>query len=93
MIRFDALFAALLIVLGAASALGVASSQHEARRLRSALEREQTRTQNLKVEWERLQIEQSTLAAPRRVASIAHELLGMAPPDAGQIVVLEADWP
>jgi len=93
MIRFDALVTTLLIVLAATSAIGVASSQHEARKLRAEHEREQTKAQSLEVEWGRLQIEQSTLASPRRVSSIARERLGMATPDAGLIVVLEGDRP
>ncbi|MCL2589678.1 MAG: cell division protein FtsL [Betaproteobacteria bacterium] len=93
MIRLDALFIALLVVLATASALGVISSRHEARKLRSAIEHEQTRMQNLEVEWGRLQIEQSTLAAHRRVEDIARGRLGMMPPDAGQIIVLEGNRP
>ncbi len=93
MIRFDALLVTLLIVLAAASALGVASSQHEARKLRSALEHEQARAQNLEVEWGRLQIEQSTLTAHSRVEHIARERLRMASPDVRQIIVLEGGRP
>jgi len=93
MIRFDALIIALLIVLATASALGVVSSQYEGRKLHSKIEHEQTRTQTLEVEWGRLQIEQSSLAAHRRVEGIARERLGMVPPDAGQIIVLEEGRP
>jgi len=93
MIRFDALLVTLLIVLVAASGLGMASSQHEARKLRSALEREQTREQNLDVEWGRLQIEQSSLVAHSQVESFARKRLGMVSPDARQIIVLEDDRP
>ncbi|MDR1853934.1 MAG: cell division protein FtsL [Azoarcus sp.] len=90
MIRADAFLVALFIVLAASSALGVISSQHEARKLRNALEHEQNRAQGLDVEWGRLQLEQSTLIAHRRVEGIAHDRLGMTPPRAGQILVLEA---
>jgi len=93
MIRFDVLLVTLLIVLAAASGLGVASSQHEARKLRSALEHEQVRAQNLDVEWGRLQIEQSSLVAHSRVESIARGRLGMVSLDARQIIVLEGDRP
>lgn len=93
MIRFDAIFMLLLIVLVVVSALGVVSSQHEARKLRSAIEHEQTRMQNLDVEWRRLQIEQSFLAAHHRVEGIARERLGMLSPDTEQIIVLEGDRP
>jgi cell division protein FtsL len=89
MIRFDAFLATLLIVLATASALGVIASQHEARKLRNAFEREQNRAQSLDVEWGRLQLEQSSLADHRRVEKIAREKLNMAPPQPGQILVLE----
>jgi len=93
MIRFNVLLVTLLVVLAAACALGVVSSQHEARKLRSAFEHEQIRARNLEEEWGRLQIEQSTLIAHRRVESIARERLGMVSPSAGQIVVLEGGRP
>ncbi|MDR0702622.1 MAG: cell division protein FtsL [Azoarcus sp.] len=89
MIRFDAFLAALLIVLAAASALGVVASQHETRKLHDAFEREQNRAQSLDVEWGRLQIEQGSLVDHRRVEEIAREKLDMAPPQLGQILVLE----
>ncbi|MDR2030847.1 MAG: cell division protein FtsL [Azoarcus sp.] len=89
MIRFDAFFLALLLVLVAASALGVISSQHRARKLYIALEYEQRRLTHLEEDWRRLQLEQSVLAEHRQVEKFAHERLRMAPPRAGQIVVLE----
>ncbi|MDR1228112.1 MAG: cell division protein FtsL [Azoarcus sp.] len=89
MIRFDAFLAALLIVLAAASALGVIASQHETRKLHNAFEHEQNRARSLDVEWGRLQIEQSSLADHRRVEEIAREKLDMSPPRPGQIVALE----
>jgi cell division protein FtsL len=89
MIRSNALFITLFIVLAAASALGVISAQHEARKLHNALEQEQTRAQDLEVEWGRLQIEQSHLVAHRRVEEVARVRLGMTSPSTGQIVALE----
>ncbi|MDR2092651.1 MAG: cell division protein FtsL [Azoarcus sp.] len=89
MIRFDAFLATLFIVLAAASALGVVASQHETRKLYDAFEREQNRAQSLDVEWGRLQIEQGSLVDHRRVEEIAREKLDMAPPQPGQILVLE----
>jgi len=89
MIRFDALLMALLIVLTVASALGVVSSQHKGRKLHSEIEHQQTLTQNLELEWGRLQAKQSSLAAHRQVESIARGRLGMVSPDAEQIIVLE----
>ena len=89
MIRGNALLIALLIALAASSALGVISSQHKARNLRGALEREQNRAKSLEVERRQLQLEQSTLTAPHRVEALARKRLGMIPPQTGQIVVLE----
>jgi cell division protein FtsL len=89
MIRFDAFLVTLLIVLTVGSALGVISSQHQARKFRSALELEQKRAKGLDVEWGRLQIEQSTQAEHRRIERFARERLRMSPPQSGQIIVLE----
>ncbi|MDR3213397.1 MAG: cell division protein FtsL [Azoarcus sp.] len=89
MIRFDAFLVALLIVLVGASAVGVISAQHEARKLRNAFEHEQNRAQNLDVEWGRLQLEQSSLTDHRRVEKFARERLNMTSPQPGQILVLE----
>jgi cell division protein FtsL len=89
MIRSDVLIITLFIVLAAVSALGVISAQHETRKLHNALEQEQTRAQNLEVEWGRLQIEQSHLVEHRRVEEGARVRLGMASPSTGQILALE----
>ncbi|MDR2881957.1 MAG: cell division protein FtsL [Azoarcus sp.] len=93
MIRSGISSVTLLIVLATASAVGVVSAQHKARRLHSASENEKNYSQSLEVEWGRLQLEQSTLVAHRRVESIARERLGMVFPNAGQIIALEEDWP
>ena len=85
MVRFDALFIALIV----ASALGIVSAQHHARKLFTELEREQVRTQALEVEWGQLQLEQSTWAAHARIERLVRERFKMHAPVAGQIVVLE----
>ncbi|MDR2880629.1 MAG: cell division protein FtsL, partial [Azoarcus sp.] len=51
MIRSGISSVTLLIVLATASAIGVVSSQHKARRLHSASENEKTHLHNLEVEW------------------------------------------
>ncbi len=83
--RFDAVLVALVV----ASALGVISAQHQARKLYSELEREQVRARGLEVEWGQLQLEQSTWAAHARVEKLARERLGMRPPAQGQVLVVE----
>lgn len=85
MIRADAVLVALVV----ASALGVVSSQHQARKLYAELEREQSRAHGLEVEWGRLQLEQSTWAAHARVEKLARERLGMRLPMQGQVLVVE----
>jgi len=84
-IRADAFLVALAVV----SALGVVAAQHQARKLFSELEREQTRAHGLEVEWGQLQLEQSTWAAHARVEKIARERMGMRAPAPGQIIAAE----
>ena len=85
MIRVDA----FLVAIAVASALGVVASQHQARKFYAELEREQTRMHGLEVEWDQLQLEQSTWAAHARVEKIARERLGMRVPTPGQVFSVE----
>jgi cell division protein FtsL len=85
MVRLEA----MLIVLVVVSALSVVASQHQARQRFMALEREQSRMQQLDVEYGQLQLEQSTWAAHARVEKIARARLAMRPPVPGQSVVVE----
>lgn len=85
MMRADAVLVALVV----ASALGVVSAQHQARKLHAEYEREQARAQALAVEWGQLQLEQSTWATHGRVERLAREKLGMRLPPPGQVMVVE----
>ncbi|MFY9259638.1 MAG: cell division protein FtsL [Gallionella sp.] len=58
-------------------ALSVVLSQHEARKLLSQLQKEKNRAQQMDVEWGQLQLEQSTLSAPARMAKLLEHRLGM----------------
>ena len=78
-----------LVMLVVASSLGVVASQHQARKLYTAVEREQQRSRQLEVEWGQLQLEQSTWAAHARVEKLARERLGMRPPVQGQVMLVE----
>ena len=80
---------AILVPLVVLSALGSIASQHQARRLYNELEREQSRAQQLEVEWGQLQLEQSTWAALARIERIAHEKMQMTPPATDRVVVIE----
>ena len=71
----------ILLALLTACALGLVTSQHQARKLFAELEREQERTMQLDVEWGQLQLEQSTWAMHARVEKIARDRLHMSVPD------------
>jgi cell division protein FtsL len=79
----------ILLVIAVVCALSTVSSNHQARKLFTELEREQNRMRQLEVEWGQLQLEQSTWAAHARVAKVAREKLGMKAPAPGQIVAVE----
>lgn len=80
----------LLLVVLTCCALGLVTSQHKARKRFAELEREQTRAQQLDVEWGQLQLEQSTWAMHSRVAKLAGERLRMRQPDAKRVILVEA---
>ncbi len=75
----------LLLVAVIACALGVVTSQHQARKLFVELQQEQERAQQMDVEWGQLQLEQSTWATPARVEKIAVQQLQMQLPKGGQV--------
>jgi cell division protein FtsL len=70
----------LLLAVLSACALGLVTSQHQARKLFVELEREQARAQSLEVEYGQLQLEASTWGMPTRVERYARERLRMHPP-------------
>ncbi len=70
----------LLLAVLTACALGLVTSQHQARKLWAELERAQARAQALEVEYGQLQLEASTWATPARVERFARERLRMHPP-------------
>jgi len=78
----------LLLVLLAACALGIVTSQHQARRFFGELEREQERSRQLGVEYGQLQLEASTWAVHARVERIASRQLHMRVPDAKRLQIV-----
>jgi cell division protein FtsL len=68
---------ALLLALAIACALGAVASQHQARKLFVALEKERSRSKQLEVEFSQLQLEASTWAMQARVERIAAAQLNM----------------
>lgn len=58
-------------------ALALVTAQHQARKLFISLEKEQETAKQLDVEWDQLQLEQSTWAMHSRVEQIASSELAM----------------
>jgi len=71
-----------LVLLGVlvASALALVTSQHNARRLFTELDKEQELAKQIDVEWGQLQLEQSTWAMHARIEKIAAQTLQMRVP-------------
>jgi cell division protein FtsL len=84
MIRFNFLLLAVLI----ACALGLVTSQHQARKLYVELQKEQELAKQIDVEWGQLQLEASTWATHARVEKFAVQSLGMRVPPASRIQVV-----
>jgi cell division protein FtsL len=81
----------LLLVALAACALGLVTSQHQARRLFGELEQEQERSQQLGVEYGQLQLEASTWAVHARVERIASRQLHMRVPEANRLKIVRPE--
>jgi cell division protein FtsL len=67
-------------------ALATVTSTHRARLLFVDLENEQTRQKQIELEWNQLQLEQSTWAKHALVESIAVRQLGMHTPDSRRLI-------
>ena len=80
-----------LLLLGvlALCALGLITSQHKARKLVIAHEREQSRARQIDVEWGQLQLEQSTWGMHQRIERLARERLRMAMPEAQRVQIVQ----
>ena len=85
MARLNLLLLAILTVC----ALGLITSQHKARKLVIAHEREQARARQIDIEWGQLQLEQSTWGMHRRIERIARERLQMGMPDAARVQIMQ----
>ena len=80
----------ILLVIAIACALGAVTSQHHARKLFVALEREQDRAKQLDIEFGQLQLEVSTWAMHARIEKIAATKLNMRAPSPNRVQVLVA---
>lgn len=80
----------VLLLAAVFCALGVVTSQHQARKLFQALESEQDRARQLDVEYGQLQLELSTWATSPRIEKIARDKLKMRTPEAARIINITA---
>lgn len=81
----------MLLAAVVACAMGVITSQHQARKRFTELEAEQSTARRLDEEYTQLQLEQGTWATHKRVEAVAARQLGMKLPDAQSTVVVAAE--
>lgn len=75
----------LLLIFAIASAMSVVTSQHKARKLFVDLQQEEKLAKQMEVEWDQLQLEQSTWAMHARIEKIAASHLQMHVPNPAKI--------
>lgn len=80
-----------LVLLVVISALALINSTHRSRDLFNELQQEQRREWALDEDWERLLLEQGTLAAYERVSQTAESRLDMVMPDPATVRVIRPD--
>ena len=83
----------LLLLAVIACALGVITSQHQARKLFNDLDVEQAAATKLETEWTQLRLEQGTWATHKRVESVATRSLGMRAPEPSSTVIVNVEEP
>ena len=84
MMRIPLNFIVLLVVV--LCAFSVINANHQSRKLFVSLEAERKHARDLAVEWDQLQLEQSTWAASARVEKLAKDKLGMRRPAPGEVM-------
>ncbi len=83
----------LLMMIAAACAMGVVTSQHKARKLFVDLQQEEAQAKQMEVEWGQLQLEQSTWAMHARIEKISSSYLQMRVPDPAKIQIVPLQAP
>ena len=81
----------LLVLVLIACALGVVTAQHKARKLFIELQQEQEKAKQMDVEWDQLQLEQSTWAMHSRIEKIATKYLKMHVPEPDHIQLVSPE--
>lgn len=70
------------------SAMAVVYAKHQSRKLFVELQAMKVERDNMEIEWGRLQLEQSTWAAPSRIEGMARKKLDMKIPDSSEVVIV-----
>jgi cell division protein FtsL len=83
----------LLLLILIACALSLVSSQHKARKLYVALQKEEELAKQLDIEWGQLQLEQSTWAMHGRIEKIATQKLNMRVPPSSRVQIVHPTVP
>ena len=78
----------VLIIAVLGSGVGLAYTQHTNRQLFVQLQKLQTERDDLEIEWELLQLEQSTLVTEIAVEEIARTRLNMLVPNPGEVLYI-----
>lgn len=78
-----------LMAVAFVTALGVVYAQHSSRKLFIELEQLQQTSDELDIEWGRLQLEQSTWARDGRIDAVAREKLEMKLPPPDEVVIVK----
>jgi len=77
-----------LFVLVLGSAVGVVFSKHESRKLFVQLQTLQKESDQIQIEWGRMQLEQSTWATHSRIERLARKKLDMKIPLAENVIII-----
>jgi cell division protein FtsL len=85
------LITVLLVVCVMSSAIAVIYAKHKNRMLYVAYNQLQQQQDELKVDWGRLQLEQSTWATHGRIENVARKRLGMRNVDYAEVVIVKDD--
>ena len=85
----NAFLVVTLIIAVLVSGLGVVYTKHRSRQLFIELQKLQSLRDEMEVEWEQLQLEQSTLATEVAVDHVARMRLGMIVPDPNGVVYIK----
>ena len=78
----------ILALLVLASSLGVVYAKHQSRKLFVELDTLKKERDEMKVEWGRLQLEQSTLATHARIERTAKKRLNMVTPEYEKVLIV-----